>query len=64
MEEETESGLPGYIIGQELSTLSVEELNQAITLLKDEIARLEQALGTKKGTRAAAESFFRRDYGS
>lgn len=61
MEEEIESGRPGYTVGQELSTLSVEELNQAITLLKDEIARLEQALGAKEGTRAAAETFFRRD---
>lgn len=60
MEEEFETRRTEYRIGQDLSTLSVEELNGTIALLKDEIARLEQALNAKDKTKATAEAFFRR----
>ena len=47
-------------IGQDLSLLSVEELNDRIGLLKDEIARLEADIARKRATRSAADSFFKR----
>ncbi len=47
-------------IGQELSALSVGELNERIQMLKDEIGRLEAELRSKGQTRSAAEDLFRR----
>ena len=49
-----------YTIGQDLSTLSVEELERTIALLRDEIVRLEGELRSKDSTKAAAEALFRR----
>lgn len=60
MNEELEARRPGYTIGQDLSTLSIEELRRTIALLKDEILRLEEAVKAKDTTKAAAEAFFRR----
>jgi uncharacterized small protein (DUF1192 family) len=47
-------------IGQELSLLSIGELTERITLLKEEIARLEAAKASKSATRTAADAFFKR----
>lgn len=46
-------------IGQDLSLLSVEELNARIALLTGEIERLQQALTQKRASRDAANSFFK-----
>lgn len=46
-------------IGQDLSLLSVEELGQRITSLKEEIGRLETAMTMKRTTRVAADRFFK-----
>lgn len=48
-------------IGQDLSLLSVAELQDRIGQLKAEIGRLEAELGAKGTTRLAAEALFRRD---
>jgi uncharacterized small protein (DUF1192 family) len=47
-------------IGQELSLLSVEELNGRIVLMQDEIKRLEADIAQKNAKRAAADQFFKR----
>lgn len=47
-------------IGQDLSLLSVGELDERIALLKAEIERLETELQAKGATKSAAESLFRR----
>ena len=47
-------------IGQDLSLLSIGELSERITLLTEEIARLEAAKASKSATRAAADAFFKR----
>ena len=47
-------------IGQELSLLSVRELDERIALLKEEIARLEADKVKKNATRSAADQFFKR----
>jgi uncharacterized small protein (DUF1192 family) len=47
-------------IGQDLSLLSVEELTERMTLLKSEIARLEEAATKKRASRNAADSFFKK----
>jgi uncharacterized small protein (DUF1192 family) len=47
-------------IGQDLALLSVEEINDRILLLKDEVARLQDALAKKRASRSAADQFFKR----
>jgi uncharacterized small protein (DUF1192 family) len=47
-------------IGQDLSALSVEELAARVTLLEDEIARLEAAREKKLAQKNAADAFFRK----
>ncbi len=49
----------GHVVGMPIDTMSVEELEDRIALLKGEIARLEQAIGVRKNTRAAADSLFK-----
>jgi uncharacterized small protein (DUF1192 family) len=46
-------------IGQDLSLLSVDELNERIAQLRAEIERLEGELMAKGSTRQAAEALFR-----
>jgi uncharacterized small protein (DUF1192 family) len=47
-------------IGQDISLLSVGELNERIAALRAEIERLEAELGSKSVTKSAAEALFRR----
>ncbi len=47
-------------IGQDLALLSVAELEARITLMRDEIARLEADMARKRSTKAAADQFFKR----
>jgi uncharacterized small protein (DUF1192 family) len=46
-------------IGQDLSLLSVDELNERIALLAAEIERLKAAALKKAASKDAANSFFR-----
>lgn len=46
-------------IGQDLSLLSVDELNERVAQLRTEIERLEGELSAKGSTRQAAEALFR-----
>ena len=46
-------------IGQDLSLLSVEELNERIALLTSEIERLQTAATEKRASKAAADGFFK-----
>lgn len=48
-------------IGQDLSLLSVGEIEERIGQLRREIARLEAELDAKGSTRLAAEALFRRE---
>lgn len=47
-------------IGQDLALLSVAELVERVALLKEEIARLEQATAAKRASLTAADTFFKR----
>ena len=47
-------------IGQELTLLSVAELNERIALLRGEIARLEADIAKKQASRSAADQFFKK----
>lgn len=46
-------------IGQDLSTLSVEDLDRRIALLSGEIERLRQEKAAKQSSVAAADAFFK-----
>ena len=47
-------------IGQDLTLLSVDELNERIALLKEEIARLEADIAKKQASKSAADLFFKK----
>lgn len=47
-------------IGQDLTLLSVKELDERIALLRDEMARLEADKIGKQASRQAADLFFKR----
>jgi uncharacterized small protein (DUF1192 family) len=46
-------------IGQDLSLLSVEELNERIALLTAEAERLREAAARKRASKDAANNFFK-----
>jgi uncharacterized small protein (DUF1192 family) len=47
-------------IGQDLTLLSVGELKERVTLLKEEIARLEANMASKSASKSAADLFFKK----
>ena len=49
----------GHAVGEDLSTLSVDELHNRIELLEGEIVRLREAIGKKQATRSAADQLFK-----
>jgi uncharacterized small protein (DUF1192 family) len=48
-----------HVLGQDLSTLSIDELNGRIAALRAEIVRLEAEITRKTAHRDAAASVFR-----
>ncbi|MCB1489839.1 MAG: DUF1192 domain-containing protein [Bauldia sp.] len=48
-----------HAVGEDLSTLSVDELEERIGLLRGEIERLEEAIGAKRASADVAASFFK-----
>ena len=51
---------PETVIGQDISTLSVAELEHRIAALEAEIARSREALKARAATKNAAEEVFKR----
>jgi uncharacterized small protein (DUF1192 family) len=47
-------------IGQDLTLLSVTELDERVALMREEIARLEADKAKKQAQRSAADQFFKR----
>lgn len=47
-------------IGQELSLLSVNELEERVAILEAEIMRLKMARDAKHASKSAADAFFRK----
>ncbi len=50
---------PDMVIGENLDSISVAELEQRIVLLDSEIARLRAEIAKKQASKAAAASFFK-----
>ncbi|WP_425417205.1 DUF1192 domain-containing protein [Oricola indica] len=59
MDEEEPKRKPAYQLGQDISLMSVDELNETIDALGEEIARLKREVETKSDSRNAAEAFFK-----
>ena len=47
-------------IGQDLALLSVGELTERVALLKEEIARLEANMASKRASKSSADQFFKK----
>ena len=50
---------PAHAIGQDLSTLSLADLDERIALLEREIERLREMRARKEASKAAASAFFK-----
>ena len=59
MDEEEPKRKPAYQLGQDISLMSVDELNETIDALGEEIARLKREADAKSDSRNAAEAFFK-----
>ncbi len=58
-DDERPKRTPRHEVGQDLTLLSVAEIDERIALLRDEIARLEADREKKNASKAAAASFFK-----
>lgn len=59
-DDEPRKAAVGHQIGQDLSSLSLHELDERIAALKDEIRRLEEARERKAASMSAASAFFKK----
>ncbi len=51
---------PTHAIGQDLSMLSIAEIEERVAVLRNEIMRLETAKAQKLAAQGSAQSFFKR----
>jgi uncharacterized small protein (DUF1192 family) len=58
-DEQVRARPQAHELGQDLSSLSIEELDERIALLEREIARLQEARSGKEASRDAASAFFK-----
>jgi uncharacterized small protein (DUF1192 family) len=58
-EEQTRLAPRGLDVGQDLSMLSIDEIDERIALLEREIERLREARSRKEQSREAASAFFK-----
>jgi uncharacterized small protein (DUF1192 family) len=56
--EESVPASQGPEIGQDLSLLSIDEIDERVALLETEIARLKETRDRKERSRAAASAIF------
>ncbi|HEV7336367.1 MAG TPA: DUF1192 domain-containing protein [Bosea sp. (in: a-proteobacteria)] len=60
LEDDRPAPKRAHEIGQDLSQLSVAELEERIVLLEAEIVRLREAREKKNASRSAADAFFQK----
>lgn len=60
MDDERPRKLPVHEIGQDLTPLSIEEIDRRIDVLTSEIERLVASRSSKQASKAAADLFFKR----
>jgi len=59
-DEEAPKKPAAWAVGEDLSTLSIDELVERVEALTAEIERVEQAIVAKRASMGAADSFFKR----
>ena len=59
-EEQPKKKKTAHELGEDLSALSLEELDERVAVLKTEIARIESAISAKRASADLAASFFKR----
>ncbi len=57
--DEPRKSVSAHEIGQDLSMLSIAELDERVDVLEREIARLKEARAKKESSLAAASAFFK-----
>ncbi len=57
--DDTPKKPPSMVIGENLDSISVAELEQRIHVLQEEITRVRAEIAKKQASRSAADSFFR-----
>ncbi len=50
---------PVLVIGENLDAISIDELLQRITTLRNEIQRVESEIAKKQSSKSAADAFFK-----
>jgi uncharacterized small protein (DUF1192 family) len=60
IDEDAPKKTPKHELGEDLSSLSLEELDERILLLKAEIGRVEEAIRAKRASADVAATFFKR----
>lgn len=60
MDDDRPKKKPSHEIGQDLSLLSVAELDERVALLEAEIARLKADRAAKLASKSAADAVFKR----
>ncbi|MDH3581789.1 MAG: DUF1192 domain-containing protein [Hyphomicrobiales bacterium] len=58
-EELEPRGKKNFEIGEDLTTISVDELKEIIAVLEQEIARIEKEINVKESSKKAADSVFK-----
>lgn len=58
-EEDVKPKGDAHVVGCDLTSFSIEELEKRMEELKTEITRLEEAASAKRASMASAESFFK-----
>jgi uncharacterized small protein (DUF1192 family) len=48
-----------HVVGENLETVSLDELSARVNLLKREIARIEAEIARKQMSKSAADAFFK-----
>ena len=59
-DEEVPKRKSALVVGEELATLSIDELEERMAILQAEITRIEEAITTKRKSLGVADSFFKR----
>jgi uncharacterized small protein (DUF1192 family) len=60
LDEELPKKKKPHEIGEDLATLSLDELDARIETLRNEIRRVEDAIRSKRESATAADAFFKR----
>lgn len=57
-DEDRKKAVAEFVVGEDLDSLSIEELGERISAYEAEIARLRQMIDEKHNVKSAADAFF------